>query len=131
MSTLETVPTPETMSEPMDTTDDAATDGEWIRSPVDDDTYNLLMALTSKLEAIDVYQVYAEDGRPDLWRALAEDERRHAERLFNELKQRLAAALQSDGTLASLAVICSRGDNGVEPGVAPWTHPASPSSSRS
>jgi len=92
MTNLETVPTPETMSEPMDTTDAARADGDWVGSPVDDDTYNLLMALTSKLEAIDVYRVYADDGRADLWRALAEDERSHAERLFNELKQRLAAA---------------------------------------
>ena len=92
MQTSETVPTPETMSEPMDTTADDRMDGDWVSSPVDDDTYNLLMALTSKLEAIDVYQVYAEDGRPGLWREMAEDDRRHAERLFNELKQRLAAS---------------------------------------
>jgi predicted membrane GTPase involved in stress response len=91
MQSQETVPTPETMSQPMDTTDDA-TDGEWVGSPIDDETYNLLMALTAKLEAIDVYQVYAEDGQAGLWRELADDERRHAERLFNELKQRLAAA---------------------------------------
>ena len=92
MTTEETIPTPETMSEPMDTSQDTAVDGEWIASPVDDETYNLLMALTSKLEAIDVYQAYAEDGHPDLWRDLATDERQHAERLFNELKQRLAGS---------------------------------------
>ena len=90
--TSETMPTPETMSEPMDTTDDEVMDGDWVGSPVDDETYNLLMALTSKLEAIEVYQVYAEDGRPELWRELAIEERRHAEQLFNELKQRLASA---------------------------------------
>jgi rubrerythrin len=92
MQSRETEPTPETMSLPMDATNDVATDGDWVTSPVDDDTYNLLMALTSKLEAIDVYQVYAEDGQARLWRELADDERRHAERLFNELKQRIAAA---------------------------------------
>ncbi len=92
MQTPETMPTPQTMSEPMDTTDAdlAEMDGEWIESPVDDETYNVLMALASKLEAIDTYQVYAGDGQPELWRELALDERRHAERLVNELKQRLA-----------------------------------------
>ena len=30
-------------------------------SPVDDATYDLLQALTSKLEAIEAYQMYAED----------------------------------------------------------------------
>ena len=83
--------TPETMSTPVDPTDDAL-DGDWIESPIDDSTYNLLMALTSKLEAIDVSGVYAEDGNADLWRRLATDERRHAERLLAELKQQLAGA---------------------------------------
>ena len=85
-------PTPETMSEPMVETDDETSDGDWVSSPVDDATYDLLMALASKLEGIDTYQVYAEDGNADLWRELATDERRHAERLLAALKQRLANA---------------------------------------
>lgn len=85
----ETIPNPETMSQPMDTTNNELA-GEWIDSPVDDLTYDLLMALASKLEAIDTYQVYAEDGQPELWRELATEERRQAERLLNELKQRFA-----------------------------------------
>ena len=80
---------PETMSQPMDTTLDDG-DGEWIESPVDDATYDVLMALTSKLEAIDTYRVYAEDGHAELWQELDEDERRNAERLVMELRQRLA-----------------------------------------
>ena len=87
---MQTTETPETMSLPIDTSNDAAADGEWIASPIDDATYNLLMALTSKLEAIDVYQVYAEDGQADLWRDLANEERRHADRLLSALKERLA-----------------------------------------
>jgi hypothetical protein len=83
---------PQTMSQPLDTTTaDRYGDGEWIDSPVDDATYDLLMALSSKLEAIDTYRVYADDGHADLWRELAKDERRHAERLFGELKGRIAA----------------------------------------
>lgn len=83
--------TPETMSQPMDTSmGDTMDDGDWIESPIDDETYDLLMALSSKLEAIDTYRAYAEDGRADLWRQLAEDDRRHAERLVAELRQRLA-----------------------------------------
>ena len=91
MTTQDTMPTPETMSLPVNTEDEPL-DGDWIPSPGDDATYNLLMALTSKLEAIDVYQAYAEDGHAELWRDLATDERQHAERLFNELKQRLAGS---------------------------------------
>ena len=84
--------TPETMSQPMIDDNGGGGDGDWIESPIDDQTYNVLMALTSKLEAIDTYQVYADDGPEELWRELAQDERRHAERLFQELKQRLAAS---------------------------------------
>jgi hypothetical protein len=85
--------TPETMSEPMDPalTRDDALDGDWVESPVDDETYDLLMALASKLEAIDTYRVYAGDGNAELWRELAGDEARHAERLYTELRRRIAA----------------------------------------
>jgi hypothetical protein len=83
--------TPETMSQPMDDTmNRGATDGSWIESPVDDATYDLMMALSSKLEAIDTYRTYAEDGQAELWQELASDERRHAERLFEALRQRIA-----------------------------------------
>jgi hypothetical protein len=83
--------TPETMSEPMDATTDDGFDGDWIESPVDDATYDLLMALASKLEALDTYRVYAGDGDAELWQDLARDERRHADRLVEALRRRLAA----------------------------------------
>jgi len=84
-------PTPETMSQPMDRSmDGAAGHGSWIESPVDDATYDLMMALSSKLEAIDTYRTYAEDGQAELWQELASDERRHAERLFEALRERIA-----------------------------------------
>ena len=82
--------TPQTMSEPMDTSMEDGLDGAWIESPIDDETYDVLMALASKLEAIDTYRTYAEDGRAELWQELARDDRRHAEMLVTELRQRLA-----------------------------------------
>jgi rubrerythrin len=61
-------------------------------SPVDDVTYDLLQALTSKLEAIEAYQMYANDGSDSaaLFARLAADERRHAEDLLEALRGRLA-----------------------------------------
>ena len=83
--------TPETKSVPVDTSSDRASlDGEWVDSPVDDATYDVMMALASKLEGIDTYHVYAQDGNADLWRQIAEDDRRHADLLLAELKSRLA-----------------------------------------
>jgi hypothetical protein len=84
--------TPETMSQPMDSTSDRldGLDGDWVESPVDDATYDVMMALASKLEGIDTYHVYAQDGNAELWRQIAEDDRRHADLLLTELKSRLA-----------------------------------------
>lgn len=59
-------------------------------SPVDDRTYNLLQALTSKLEAIEAYEIYEQDDDSTLFSELLEDERRHAERLLEELRRALA-----------------------------------------
>jgi hypothetical protein len=85
--------TPETMSQPMvsdGASPDAFDDDGWVESPVDDATYDVMMALASKLEGIDIYRVYAEDGNAKLWRTIAADDRRHADLLLAELKQRLA-----------------------------------------
>ena len=69
-----------------------AASGETYQSPVDDFTYDLLQALTSKLEAIEAYNMYAEDEQgSDLFRQLADEDRQHAERLLEALRQRLSA----------------------------------------
>lgn len=65
------------------------------RSPVDNYTYDLLQALTSKLEAIEAYEMYAEDegeggGGAGIFQELAEQDRRQADRLLGELRRRLA-----------------------------------------
>lgn len=59
-------------------------------SPVDDHTYNVLQALASTLEAIDAYELYTEDDDSGLFEDLLGDERRHAERLVEELRSRLS-----------------------------------------
>jgi rubrerythrin len=66
--------------------------GLGIESPVDDATYDVLMALASKLEAIDTYRKYEKDGADsELWRQLAEDDRRHADRLLEALRGHLTS----------------------------------------
>ncbi|MEO7663759.1 MAG: hypothetical protein ABIV26_01425 [Candidatus Limnocylindrales bacterium] len=61
------------------------------RSPVDDVTYDLLQALTSKLEAIEAFQMYANDGSEasGLFQRLATQDSEHAEQLLDALKERL------------------------------------------
>ena len=59
---------------------------------VDDSTYNLLQALTSKLEAIDAYEQYMVDGDVSIFSQLLEDERRHAGVLLDALRERLTTS---------------------------------------
>jgi len=60
--------------------------------PVDDATYNLLQALTSKLEAIEAYEQYVSDDPESVFGELLEDERRHAAQLHEALRRRLSAS---------------------------------------
>lgn len=57
-------------------------------SPVDDQTYNLLQVLTSKLEALAAYEIYADDmnGKAsELLKQVADDDARHVEQLVDLL----------------------------------------------
>lgn len=69
---------------------EAPTQARTLQTPVDDATYDLLQALTSKLEAIEAYQVYAEDeGVRELFERLSRDEVEHATALLQALRDRL------------------------------------------
>jgi hypothetical protein len=60
--------------------------------PTDNNTYNLIQMLASKLEAIEVYQKYEKDADQKtrgLIQELMQDDRRHAERLLDTLRQTL------------------------------------------
>jgi hypothetical protein len=64
-----------------------------IQSPVDDQLYDLLQALTSKCEAIEAYAKYEEDAdgtNRQLFQELARDEAKHAERLLDTLRTTLS-----------------------------------------
>ncbi len=61
---------------------------EMSQSPVDNQTYNLLQILTSKLEAIEAYSVYEEDLDDDALQVvqqIANDDRNHAQQLLRVL----------------------------------------------
>ena len=63
-----------------------------IQSPIDDQLYDLLQAIVSKCEAIEAYAKYEEDADGEvktLFQELARDDTRHAERLLEQLRNRL------------------------------------------
>jgi hypothetical protein len=67
--------------------------GADVRFPVDDGTYNLMTTLTEKLHALDTYRTYSKDveGRElDLYRELIDEDTRHAERIFEVLRERIS-----------------------------------------
>ncbi len=43
-------------------------------SPISNEAYNIITALQSKLEGLEAYRKYSEDGQTDLWRQLSEQE---------------------------------------------------------
>jgi rubrerythrin len=60
--------------------------------PVDDATYDLMVTLTEKLQAIETYQKYSQDvnGRErELYQRLIEDDSRHAREILEVLRERL------------------------------------------
>ncbi len=71
----------------------AGSGGDEIEFPVDNNTYNLLQTLASKLEALDAYRVYLDDADGDtaqLYRDLAQQDLDHAQRVLDELRRALA-----------------------------------------
>ena len=63
--------------------------------PVDDETYNMLQTLVSKLEALDAYRTYLEDSEGDvaaLYEELARSDFQQAERILSLLRAKLAEA---------------------------------------
>jgi len=63
-----------------------------IQSPIEDQVYDLLQALTSKCEAIEAYAKYEDDADGEakqLFQDLARQDTAHAERLLEALKNRL------------------------------------------
>ena len=60
--------------------------------PVDDATYNLLQALTSKLEAIEAYEQYTSDDPEGVFQQLLDDEKRHASVLHDALRRKLTGS---------------------------------------
>jgi rubrerythrin len=66
--------------------------GTQAQFPVDDATYDLMVTLTEKLQAIETYQKYSQDvnGRErDLYQRLIEEDSRHAEEILEVLRERL------------------------------------------
>ena len=66
--------------------------GTQVRYPVDNGTYNLMTTLTEKLKALETYEKYSKDvdGRElDLYKQLIDEDSRHAQQIYDVLRQRI------------------------------------------
>jgi hypothetical protein len=66
--------------------------GTKVQYPVDDGTYNLMVTLTEKLQALKAYEQYVRDvdGREkELYQQLIDEDARHAEQIYEVLRQRI------------------------------------------
>jgi rubrerythrin len=68
------------------------TSGTQADYPVDNNTYNVLQMLVSKLESIEAYKKYEKDADQQtrqLLQEMAKQDNQHAQRLIETLKQKL------------------------------------------
>jgi hypothetical protein len=66
---------------------------------MDNNSYNLIMALASNLEALEAYHKYANDGNQQLWQELAS----HTEQIIGRLQQELPKVMQQGSTSGQYA----------------------------
>jgi RNAse (barnase) inhibitor barstar len=62
---------------------------------VDNETYNLISALASNLEAYEAYQKYRKDGQGQLWDQLLSNTEQAVQMLRKELQRKLMQSQQS------------------------------------
>ena len=63
-------------------------------SPIDNATYNIVKALGEKLEAIETYRKYEQDGGEgaELFRQMGQEDAQHAQQLLDALRRQLGSS---------------------------------------
>jgi flagellar biosynthesis chaperone FliJ len=58
-----------------------------VGSPISNEAYDVISALSSKLEGLEAYRKYSQNGNEDLWQQLTSTEVQGVERLVDELER--------------------------------------------
>ena len=69
------------------TTTTATQQREGVGSPISNAAYNVLSALHSKLEGLEAYRKYSQDGGEQLWQQLSGQDTQAVETLVQELER--------------------------------------------
>lgn len=76
---------------------------------VDNNTYNLITALASNLEAYNAYQKYAKDGNSQLWQQLSQQ----TQQAVQLLQQALQQTMSGQGNTQSYGATGTQGNYGT------------------
>ena len=66
--------------------------GADVQFPIDNGTYNLLVTLTEKLQALETYRTYSKDvsgSELELYKQLIDEDTRHAQQIYEVLRERI------------------------------------------
>lgn len=69
------------------TTSNTGQSGQGVGSPISNAAYNVLSALHSKLEGLEAYRKYSQDGNQQLWQQLSQQDQQAVETLIGELER--------------------------------------------
>ena len=69
------------------TTGQMGQQSQGIGSPISNEAYNIISALHSKLEGLEAYRKYAQDGSNEIWQRLAQQDSEAVHTLVQELER--------------------------------------------
>ncbi len=69
------------------TTGQMGQQSQGIGSPISNEAYNVLSALHSKLEGLEAYRKYAQDGDQQIWQQLSQQDTQAVQTLVGELER--------------------------------------------
>ena len=69
------------------TTGQSGQQSQGVGSPISNEAYNVLSALHSKLEGLEAYRKYQQDGGGQLWQQLSQQDNQAVQMLVQELER--------------------------------------------
>ncbi len=69
------------------TTGQSGQQSQGVGSPISNEAYNVLSALHSKLEGLEAYRKYSQDGDQQIWQQLSQQDTQAVQTLVGELER--------------------------------------------
>ncbi len=69
-----------------------------VGSPISNEAYNVISALQAKLEGLEAYRKYQQDGGSQIWQQLSQQDNQAVQQLVQELEQLVQQGRLRPGT---------------------------------